>query len=163
MSRLITRDQWAAYMNIGSHSAPIWAPMAEGFTRFSESVNPMEYSYQHFDRPEEYTDVIGFSPAYSYTVDAIADDPIVAELIHITDSKLTGADARREILLVNRWQSIAPGIFRAFLRTVSVIPATSGQEVGIMVYSGTMKCAGRAIPGAFDVGQHEFFTEVETQ
>jgi len=162
VNNLITRDQWEARMNTGSRARPVWSLVGEGFTSLAEDKKPKEYSYQHFDEPWEYVDVVGYSPSLAFSVDVHSGDPVVSELMYIADHELVGADARREIIIINKWDPIAPGIYRAYRRQYSIISAARADHAGVMTCSGTMRACGRLEIGAFDSSTNQFFTEVRS-
>ena len=64
-NKLVTRDEWLAYMEIGSE----YHLIGEGFTSFSESKNPKEYSRHYVHERSERTDTTGFSPSIAYSCD----------------------------------------------------------------------------------------------
>ena len=160
-SKLVYRNEFEARMNTGSGEHPVWSLIGEGFTSFSQNKNPKEYTYWHFDEPVEYSDVVGYSPSFSFTADIHSDNPVIAELMRITDHELTGADARREIVVINKWDSLAPGVFRAYKRTYSIACGSSADRGDVMTLSGTMRVCGRLMCGAYDSSTNQFFTEVK--
>ena len=162
MNRLVSRNEYEARMNTGCREAPVWSLIGEGFVSLAEAKNPKEYSCQHFDSPCEYVDVAGYSPSLSFTADVYSGDPVVRELMHIADRELTGADARREIVIIRRWNPLAPGIYRAYKRTYSIACASRADRTEAMTCSGVMHVCGELITGAYDSSTNQFFTEVKT-
>jgi len=156
----ISRNEFEARMNTGTAQAPVWSLIGEGFTSFSQNGNPKKYTYQHFDEPCEYADVVAYSPSLSYSADVYSDNPVISELMYIADRELTGADARREIVVINKWDQLAPGIFRAYKRAYSIMPGNSADRAQIMTCSGTMHACGELVCGAYDSSTNQFFTEV---
>lgn len=111
------------------------------FTQFSQSKNAIEYSRQYCDEPFQQTDVVGFSPSVSYAFDRHSNDPVLADVIEITDKELIGDDAVRSIIIVNTEDG------SAVKRDFSVIPSGEGDNINIYTYSGTLKCRGEKVLG----------------
>ncbi len=149
MNKLISRDQWKAYMDTGTADAPKNSLIGEGFTSFSESKNPKEYSRQYIHERTERTDVVGYAPSISYSTDVYSEDPVIRKIIEITDRELIGTDAQVTVFLVNEWEEVEGGL-RAFQRRYSVIPNTRGDGTDTMIYSGTLKAVGDIVEGVWD-------------
>lgn len=152
MSVLVTRDQWRAYMNTGTAEAPEFHLIGEGFTAFSESKNPKEYSRQYVHEKTERTDVVGFAPSISYSADMHSGDPCVERVAEAHDEEQIGNDARVEIVAVNMWEKgTGEKSFAAYKRTYSIIPDTKGDGNDALIYSGTFKANGEAEKGSFTI------------
>jgi len=149
-------------MNTGTEGCPVWSLIGEGFTSLSEAKNPQQYSYHHFDEPCEFSDVVGYSPSMAFSIDVHSGDPVISTLIRIADHELVGTDARREILIINKWDPLAPGIYRAYRRLYAIASASRAAGTGVMTCSGTMHVCGRLMTGAYDSNTNQFFTEVRS-
>ena len=162
MSVLVTRDQWQAYMDAGEANTPAFSLVGEGFTSFSESKNPKEYSRQYVHEKTERSDVVGYAPSISYSVDLHTGDPCCEKIAKITDSEAIGAAALVTIVTVNLWEedSSTTGSFKAYKRTYSVIPDGKGDGTDAMIYTGTLKANGDAVEGLFAL-QTKTFTAKE--
>lgn len=111
------------------------------FTNLQHSKNPQEYSRKYVDEPTQRTDVTGFAPETSYGFDKHRDDPVLTDIIKITNEELYGDDAVREIISVDT----ATG--EAYKRPYTVSPGSEGDDANIYKYSGSFKANGEQIKG----------------
>ena len=111
------------------------------FTNLQHSKNPQEYSRKYVDEPTQRTDVTGFAPETSYGFDKHRDDPVLTDIIKITNEELYGDDAVRDIISVDT----ATG--EAYKRPYTVSPGTEGDDANIYKYSGSFKANGEQIKG----------------
>jgi len=159
MNELITRDQWRSYLGVkGAGNVVTYHLIGEGFTDLSESKNPKEYSRKYVHERSERSDVTGYAPSLAYSTDVYSEDPVVLEIIDITDNELVGTDAQRDVVSVNLWKPIQgqASKFEATKRTYAVIPDSKGSGSDAMVYSGNFKASGDPVFGAFDVTTKTF-------
>lgn len=145
-NKLVTRDAWLAYMEIGSEHHLI----GEGFTSFSESKNPKEYSRHYVHERSERTDTTGFSPSIAYSCDVYSGDPVVQKIVEITDREIIGTEAQVNIVSVNTWNNTA------FRRKYSIIPDGKGDGTDALIYSGNFKAAGDNEAGTWDASSKKF-------
>lgn len=152
--QLITRDQMYSFMECADGKLHL---IGEGFTDLSESKGPKEYTRKYVNYKTEVTDVIGYAPSYSYTCDVISGDPVIDEIIDITDYEKIGTAAHRNIVSVNGWMpGTTTGTFAAFQRKFAVVPDQKGSGTEALIYSGTLKARGDLIPGSFDAKTNTF-------
>lgn len=111
------------------------------FTQLSKSRNPQEYSRKYVDEPTQRTDVTGFAPQIDYGFDKHRNDPVLTDIVGITNDELLGADAVREIVDVD----VETGV--AYKRCYTVSPGSEGDDVNIYKYSGSFKANGEQIKG----------------
>lgn len=150
MSDLVFRYQWESYMSVPDGNSTTNHLIGEGFTSFPEAKNPKEYTRKYIHNKTEQTDVIGYAPSISYSCDLIADDPVVQEVVNITDNELVGAAARRDIISVNLWdETETDGTYVAYKRTYSIVPSNRGDGTDAMIYTGTMKACSDIVKGTF--------------
>lgn len=148
---LVLRYQWESYMMCGSGNDAAFQLIGEGFTTFPEAKNPKEYTRKYINYKTEKTDVIGYSPSISYSCDVITNEPVVEEIVKITDNELVGSDTHREIVSVNCWEETeTAGECKAFKRTYAIIPDGKGDGTDAMIYTGTMKAVGDVVIGTFN-------------
>lgn len=145
-NELVLRYQFEAYMKCRDNSVNL---IGEGFTTFPEAKNAQEYSRKYVNYKTEKTDVIGYSPSIGYSCDAIPSDPVVEDVMYITDHELVGSATHREIISVNRWDE-TNGECAAYKRTYAIIPDTKGDGTEALVYSGTMKAVSDIVFGTFN-------------
>ncbi len=152
---LVIRSQWAAYMKCGTGESKTYNLMGEGFTDLAESKNPQEYSRHYVHEKSERSDVTGYSPSLSYSMDYYDNDPVCAEIRNITDQEMVGTDAQREIVLVDLFDG-TEGSFTAYQRTFSIIPDGKGSGTDALIYTGTIKAAGDLVKGKFNTTTSTF-------
>ena len=161
-NELVLRCQWEAYMECGAEEeSKTFHLIGEGFTSFPEAKNPKEYTRKYVNYKTEKTDVIGYSPSISYSCDCIAGDPVVQEIVEITDKELIGSATHRDIVSVNCWDEISDGAFAATKRTYAIIPDGKGDGTDALIYTGTMKAVSDIVEGKF-VRETKTFTPTDT-
>jgi hypothetical protein len=141
-------------METGEEKTP--ALMGEGFTAFSESKNPQEYSRKYINDKTQRSDVTGYAPQYDYTLDCIDGDPVVAEIVKVHDNELTGNEAKRYIITVNLWSDSTGKACAAKRRLYTIVPDKKADGTDALVYSGSMKAAGDIEAGTFDLENLKF-------
>lgn len=148
-NELILRYQLEAYMAVGSADSEDFELIGEGFTTFPVSLNPKEYTRKYVNYKTEKSDVIGYSPSIGYSCDCIVGDPVVEDIVELTDKEALGTDTHRKIVTVNTWDETTDEC-PAFMRTYAVIPAGKGDGTDALVYTGTMKAVSDQIEGKFN-------------
>ena len=113
----------------------------KNFTQLSKAKNPQEYNRKYVDEATQRTDVTGYATQYDYAFDRDPADPVLADIMRITDRELIGDDAIRSIISVD----IVTGA--AFERDFAVIPGSEGSDANIYTYSGSFKAHGEAVAG----------------
>lgn len=159
VQKLITRDQLYALMECKDG---VYNLIGEGFTDLSESKGAKEYTRKYVHNKTERTDVIGFAPSISYSADIISGDPVIAEIVDITDNEKLGADAQRNIVIVNGWEpGQTSGTFPAYQRKYSVVPDSKGSGTEALIYTGTFKACGDMIKGSWSAETKKFTPATE--
>ncbi len=115
----------------------------KGFSTLETSKNPKEYTRQYVDEEFEQTDVVGYSPSISFTLDQIKNDPVHEDIASIFNKESVGADAVRKIVVVD----VASDDKSAISRDFAVVPDNEGSGMDAYVYSGTLKAKGEKIMG----------------
>ena len=118
-----------------------------GFTDFSMSKNPTEYSRKYVDEQSERSDVVGYNPSIAFAFDRFSKDAVHDDMVAIADNELVGADAVRSIVIVDTTEQI-DGAYSAKLRNFTVIPDAEGSDSDTYTYSGTLKANGAVISGS---------------
>ncbi len=117
-----------------------------GFTDFSMSKNPSEYTRKYVDEETERNDVVGYNPTISFAFDRFSEDPVHADMVGIADSEAIGADAVRSIVIVDITKPAESG-YNAQKRDFSVIPDSEGSDSETYTYSGSLKANGAVVNG----------------
>ena len=111
------------------------------FTGLSQAKNPQEYSRKYVDEPNQRTDVTGYAPEMSYGFDKHRNDPVLTDIVKITNDELYGDDAVRDIITVDTETG------EAYKRPYTVSPGTEGDDANIYKYSGSFKANGEKVKG----------------
>lgn len=143
MNGISKRSEKVAFLGIGSDSSEF--TRMRGFTEFSLSKNPVEYSRRYIDEKTERSDVVAYAPSISYSFDRFSNDDVHKDIINITDMEKIGVDAMRNIVIVDLSGNSAEK--NAILRKWSVIPDTEGNDADTYTYSGTLKACSEIIVG----------------
>ena len=145
--KLVKRHQKLAYYGVVGESATVYHRM-HGFTDLAKSSNPEEYNRRYVDEEHERSDVVGYSPSFSYGFDQFEDNAVHADIAKIADEELTGDEAVREIIIVDMTQDgTAENSKKAVKREFSVIPDSEGDTTDAYTYSGTLKVYGKKVAG----------------
>lgn len=113
----------------------------KNFTQMSKTKNPQEYSRKYVDEKDQRTDVVGFATQFDYAFDRDPSDPVLSDIINITDRELVGDDAIRSIIAVDTSTG------EAFKRDYAVIPGSEGGDSNVYTYSGSFKAHGEEVAG----------------
>lgn len=117
-----------------------------GLTSASESKNPKEYSRQYVDKSFETSNVVGYTPSVSASIDEYLGDPAAEEIIGIIENEQIGTSAIRDMVQVNFSQPVDGG-YRAVKRSWSVIGESSGDSTDASTFSFSLKVSGDRIEG----------------
>lgn len=115
----------------------------KGFTSFSTSKNPKEYSRQYVDEEFEQTDVVGYNPSTSFSFDLVKGNAVHEDIADIYNKEKVGSDAVRPIIIVDMSSDTHTAIRRDF----AVIAENEGDGTEAYIYSGTLKTKGDTIIG----------------
>ncbi len=155
-NELVLRCQWESWMKCGAGESAKFELIGEGFTAFPEAKNPKEYTRKYVSDQTERSDVIGYSPSISYTVDCITNVPCVNEIVEIHEKEYIGTATHRDVVSVNCWKEAENGEYEATMRTFAIIPANKGDGTDALVYSGTMKAVSDIVHGTFNRETKQF-------
>lgn len=145
MKNLVKRSDKVAFYGINDGQTVTYKRMT-GFTDMSISKNPKEYTRQYIDEEFEQSDVVGFSPAISFTFDCYLNNDIHKDITDISDLEYTGGNAVRDIVIVDFTREDEDGYY-AVKRPFSVIVDTEGASSDAYQISGTFKVKGEKIFG----------------
>lgn len=158
-NELVLRCQMESYMECGSGDTKAYNLIGEGFTAFPVALNPKEYTRKYVNYKTEKSDVIGYAPSISYSCDCISGDPVVQEIVDITDAEALGTATHRNVVTVNAWEENESGECPAYMRTYAIIPAGKGDGTDALVYTGTMKAVSDQVKGTFNRTSKKFTPE----
>lgn len=138
-----------------SDPQPKFHLIGEGFTNFAESKNPKEYTRHYIHEESERTDVINYSPSRAYSCDIVSGDPVVDEIVHITDKELKGKDTHREVVTYNEFGG-TPTARPATMRKYAIIPDGGADGTEALIYTGNFKAVSDKIEGTWNESTKEF-------
>ena len=138
---MIKRSEKLAFMEVEKDGATVFKRMT-GFTEFSISKNPKEYSRKYIDEDMERSEVVGYSPTISYKFDADPENSVHQYLCKIADRELFGTDAICNIIVVDLSKQNENNEAEAVMRSFSVIPENEGDDRDTYTVSGSFKAAG---------------------
>lgn len=149
---IVERHKVLAFMGVpttvtesGTTTTTIVYNRMKKFTQFSCSKNPIEYSRQYVDEPFQQTDVVGFSPSYSYAFDKHKNLAVQEDIVGITNGEKLGDEAIRTIIIVDTTEATeSSGTYTAtaLKRDYSIIPNSEGDNINVYTYSGNFKAHG---------------------
>ena len=113
----------------------------EGFTTFSQSKNPTEYSRRYVDQDFENTDVTGYSPQIGFGFDQYDGNVVHDHIVDILDNEKLGNDAIVTICVVDITDN------KAVQRTWTVVGDTEGDSMDAYTYSGNFRVKGEKVFG----------------
>lgn len=125
------------------------------FTDLSISKNPKEYARQYVDESTERADVIAYSPSLAYSFDDCAGDPVLEDIVRITNEERLGTEAHREIIQADFARPVDGGGYEAVKRTFAIIADSEGSGTEAYVYSGTLKAVGAKVIGVATIKSPE--------
>ena len=158
-SRLVKRAELQSYMDVSTTSTAQLELIGEGFTSLTEAKNPKEYSRQYIHEYTERTDVVGYAPTLTYSVDAHTNNPVIAKIQKVTDEELTGSDAQVNIVSVNTFDTTGSGnsaTCAAFRRKYAIIPDGKGDGTDALIYTGAFRAVGDIEKGTFNPSDKTF-------
>ena len=143
--KLVKRSQKLAFYGVKGEEGVTYHRMT-GFTEFSKSANPKEYSRQYIDEEYERNDIVGYSPAFSYEFDQFDGNLVHSDIAAIADGEMTGSEAVRPLVLVDLTKE-SNGSCAAVKRDFAVVPDGEGDSTAAYTFSGSMKAAGEKTEG----------------
>ena len=143
---MIKRSEKLAFMEVTEGNSTVYKRMT-GFTEFSLSKNPREYSRKYIDEDMERSEVVGYSPAISYKFDTDPENSVHQFLCKVADRELLGTDAECNIVVADLSNLDADGSAKATMRKFSVIPQNEGDDKDTYTVSGSFRAAGVKIFG----------------
>ena len=145
--KLVKRSQKVAFYGVPGEDSATYHRMT-GFTEFSKTSNPKEYNRQYVDEDFERNDITGYNPEFSYAFDLFENNAVHTDIAEISNEEKTGANAIREIIIVDLTKAGTPeGSYAAVKREFSVVPDSEGDTTDAYTYSGTFKSAGERVAG----------------
>lgn len=140
IGELVTREKKVAFCAVPAEGGTATNHRMKGFTTFSVSKNPTEYSRRYVDEDFERTDVTGISAAIEFNFDQFDGNPVHDYIANIIDEELIGSAAKIDIIVVDfTKEGSGSDSYTAKKRTYTVIPGTEGDSTDAYTYSGTFR------------------------
>ena len=158
---MIKRSEKVAFMECSQDGQTTYTRMT-GFTEFSVSKNPKEYSRKYIDEDLERSEVVGYSPIISYKLDVDPKNIVHNFLGMVADNEMMGSDAKCNIMIADLSNINEDGSANAIVRAFSIIPGTEGDDKNTYTLSGSFKAIGEkkfGIATSLDNWQTVSFTE----
>ncbi len=156
---MIKRSEKLAFMQAGDDA--LFKRMT-GFTEFSLSKNPKEYTRKYIDEDTERTAVVSYSPQISYKFDYDPENEVHGVFTLVTDRELLGDETVVNIVLVDLSAKGENDTCPAMMRSFNIIPANEGDDTDTYTYSGSLKASGVKVFGTA-VSTDNFETVTFTQ
>lgn len=144
-NKIKKRSDKIAFYGITENNATTYYRM-KGFTDFTVSKNPTEYSRKYVDESFEQSDVVGYSPSVSFALDVIKGNKVAEDIENISVKESVGEDIVRSIVIVDLSKRDETK-FDAVMRDFSVIIDTEGSGTDAYQISGTLKAKSNVITG----------------
>ena len=138
---MIKRSEKLAFMEVTEGDLTVYKRMT-GFTEFSLSKNPKEYSRKYIDEDMERSEVVGYSPAISYKFDTDPENSVHQFLCRVADRELLGTEAECNIIVADLSSLDENGGVKAIMRKFSIIPQNEGDDRDTYTVSGSFRAAG---------------------
>lgn len=147
------RASKVAFMGVGA--TPTYHRMT-GFTEFTPSKNPKEFTRQYLDETFERTDVVSYAPAITFSFDSHSNNEVHKDIRSIFDNECIGTDAERTIIIVDMSDKTA--IKRAY----NIIPDNEASTPDSYTYAGSFRANG-AIEKVNVTSSDNFLTITEVE
>ena len=144
------RSDMLPFLGVPGPSSTITYTRMQGFTAFSVSKNPSEYSRQYVDEAQEQTDVTGYSPSIAFGYDRYIGNEVHDFLSELIDNEVVGTAAVVQILIVDTTKDNLTED-NAVLRPYALIADTEGDSMDAYTYSGNLRVKGTPTWGRAEV------------
>lgn len=144
--KLKKRSEKLAFLEVKSSGdgASSYARL-EGFTTQTHNANASEFDRRYVDEDTNRVDVTGYSESINYNFDYYIGHPALEEIVRITEGEKIGADAVRNILVVDLSSATGTGDsvpYKATVRPFTIVPSSNGDSTDCQTYSGDFKSRG---------------------
>lgn len=150
----------AHYFDIGTEAVPNIV-LGGVITQLDENSNPTESEKQYIGDKSKTVKVTGYSNEFPITSDLVKGDDVCEHLYEIFTERKTGTDALVTHYVVELWNEISTGVYKArkITQTASITGKTGnpGEQI---TFTGSFK-GGEFKYGTFNVST-KTFTETAT-
>jgi len=147
INSMVKRNDKLAFYGVEGANGTVTYSRMKGFTDMSGAKNPIEYTRRYVDEAFEQSDVVGYSPSFSYGFDQHKGNAVHSDIIKIHNEELVMEDAVRAIIVVDMTDGNDAAGYSAIKRDFAVVADTEGGSVDAYTYTGTLKVKGERISG----------------
>jgi hypothetical protein len=159
MTDIMAYDE-AHYFDIGTSVPDV--VLGGVITQLDENSNPTESEKQYIGDKSKTTKVTGYANEFPITSDLVKGDEVCEHFYTIFRDRLTGTSAQVIHYIVELWNEVSTGVYKARKITESVIitgkVANPGEQI---TFTGSLKGIGDFADGTFNVST-KTFTETAT-
>ncbi|MBE6616514.1 MAG: hypothetical protein E7627_01010 [Ruminococcaceae bacterium] len=154
----ISRYDRQYFVGVGGDKTPLWTPVGEGFLRFEEKKNPQEVYRRYYHEEDLRGDIDGYSSEIVYEAELVKGSAAIDKLNRIANEELFGKEGAVEIMTVDFFNEVLPGVYRAYVRAYSVCPENCGEGAESLKIRGRLIANGELTIGQF-ISSTGTFTE----
>lgn len=159
MQDIMTYDE-AHYFDIGTSETPNIV-LGGVITQLDENSNPTENEKQYIGDKSKTVKVTGYSNEFPITTDLVKGDEVCEHFYEIFRDRKTGSNVLITHYIVELWNEVSTGVYKARKIIQSVIitgkVANPGEQI---TFTGSLK-GGEFVNGTFNVST-KTFTETAT-
>ena len=154
MTDIMAYDE-AHYFDIGTSETPD-IQLGGVITQLDENSNPKESTKQYIGDDSETTKIVGFANEFPITSDLVKGDEVCEHLYEIFTERKKGNDALVTHYIVELWNEVTTGVYKARKITQSaVITGKTGNPGEQMTFTGSFK-GGKFTYGTFNILTNTF-------
>ena len=125
-------------------------------TQLDENSNPIESEKQYIQNKSKTTRITGFANEFPITQDLVNTDEVSKYFYELFRNRKTGDDLLLDHFIVELWNEVTPGVYKARKINQSVnISSKTGAPGEQLTFAGSLK-GGEFIDGTFNVATKTF-------
>ena len=125
-------------------------------TQLDENSNPIESEKQYIQNKSKTTKITGFANEFPITQDLVNTDEVSKYFYELFRNRKTGDDLLLDHFIVELWNEVTPGVYKARKINQSVnISSKTGAPGEQLTFAGSLK-GGEFIDGTFNVATKTF-------
>lgn len=125
-------------------------------TQLDENSNPIESEKQYIQNKSKTTKITGFANEFPITQDLVSTDAVSNYFYELFRNRKTGDDLLLDHFIVELWNEITPGVYKARKINQSVnISSKTGAPGEQLTFSGSLK-GGEFVDGTFNISTKTF-------
>lgn len=125
-------------------------------TQLDENSNPIESEKQYIQNKSKTTKITGFANEFPITQDLVSTDEVSKYFYELFRNRKTGDDLLLDHYIVELWNEVTPGVYKARKINQSVnITSKTGAPGEQLTFSGSLK-GGEFVDGTFNVATKTF-------